>query len=76
MMAIPMILMLDSLDGSLDAQVNNGNVNLLISQHESVNIRVKSGLFFIAFVLLVLICSNFLFSGLNVLLIFTLLLCL
>jgi len=71
-----MILMLDSLDGSLDAQVNNGNVNLLISQHESVNIRVKSGLFFIAFVLLVLICSNFLFSGLNVLLIFTLLLCL
>jgi len=54
-MAVPMMLMLDSLDGSLDAQVNNGNVNLLISQHESVNIRVKSGSFFIAFVLLVLI---------------------
>jgi len=39
------MLMLESLDGSLDARVNHGNVNLLISQHESVSISVKSGLF-------------------------------
>lgn len=40
-----MILIVDSLDGSLDACVNNGNVNLLICQHESVKISVKSGSF-------------------------------
>ena len=39
-----MMLVTDSLDGSLDAYVNNGNVDLLICQHESVNIAVKSGL--------------------------------
>jgi len=39
-----MMLTVDSFDGSLDARVKNGNVDLLISQHESVYINVASGL--------------------------------
>ena len=57
------MLMLDSLDGSLDARVNNGNVNLLISQHQSVNIRVKSGVFALLFCHLCLFSPMFLCIG-------------
>jgi len=36
-------VLVESLDGCLDARVDNGNVSLLICQHKFVNINVKSG---------------------------------
>jgi len=48
---VPTMLIVGSLDGSLDACVNSGNVNVLICQHKSVIISVKSGSFLSVFVI-------------------------
>ena len=59
---MPLILTVASLDGSLDACVNNGNVSLLICEHESVNIKVKSGLYLLDVYQLLLNSTVFLYN--------------